>query len=515
MAENVLLHYRLTRSVFVLLVVLATSLVVWEDSLADPPDTLDLQLQWCYPLEVVDMELADFDGDGINEILVGFYQGAARVGILDAASEIKTWDQPMSHRRLHVVTAGDRNGDGYLDIICGGDLSDTLGGYVEIRDGPTFDSVISLSGLDYEVLSAQVVAPPSAGAPPILLGTCWVDVYSPGWWWVNTTWTGSLFEVDGPTLAVQPPQALGTIRKILAHDVTGDGLKEAIVGKERCCLNYDEWGPDWSSGCCSVYSEAFGELVLYDIWWRGLDYPLAVFGSVAVSSDQDDGSCIVVASGTGLPSYYGDYQHKLACWNACDTQLLWCIEWEGEGTYCTGLSWCGLAPEQIAAVCASYRSGLLEFRDRSDGASLAVSQVPHQIWKTVMGNVDQDDLMEICAIYGGTLWVYEAPFITTGVEQSEEPSRVETFCLYQNYPNPFNPETIIRFTLPVPSEVTLSIYNILGQQIRAFTAYYHAGDHMVAWDGKNSSGEDVASGVYLYRLSAGQYQDTKKMLLIR
>ena len=64
----------------VLLVVLAVSLIVGEDSLADPPDTLDLQLQWSYPLEVADMKLVDFGGDGINEILVGFNSDSARVG---------------------------------------------------------------------------------------------------------------------------------------------------------------------------------------------------------------------------------------------------------------------------------------------------------------------------------------------------------------------------------------------------------------------------------------------------
>jgi PKD repeat protein len=85
------------------------------------------------------------------------------------------------------------------------------------------------------------------------------------------------------------------------------------------------------------------------------------------------------------------------------------------------------------------------------------------------------------------------------------------YHLYQNYPNPFNPETEIRFSLPEDSKVTVTVYNIVGQTVEVLVASeLDAGYHVVTW---NASG--MASGVYLYRLRAGNFTDTKKMAFIK
>jgi flagellar hook assembly protein FlgD len=85
----------------------------------------------------------------------------------------------------------------------------------------------------------------------------------------------------------------------------------------------------------------------------------------------------------------------------------------------------------------------------------------------------------------------------------------------QNYPNPFNNSTVIRFDLPRASEVQLTIYNIIGQMVLQRTRYYEAGYHEFVWDGRSGSGEDVAGGVYFYRLQAGSFTSAMKMLLIK
>ena len=84
------------------------------------------------------------------------------------------------------------------------------------------------------------------------------------------------------------------------------------------------------------------------------------------------------------------------------------------------------------------------------------------------------------------------------------------FALYQNYPNPFNPTTTIAFSLPEAADYRLTIYNVMGQVVAEFSDGVPAGNHDIEW---NSSGE--ASGVYFYRLSAGKYTDTKKMLMLK
>jgi hypothetical protein len=87
----------------------------------------------------------------------------------------------------------------------------------------------------------------------------------------------------------------------------------------------------------------------------------------------------------------------------------------------------------------------------------------------------------------------------------------EKFVLYQNYPNPFNPTTIIEFVLPKNSELTLKIFNILGEEVATLiSAPMPAGSHSVKWNASH-----IASGLYLYRLQAGDFVETRKMVLMR
>jgi Leucine-rich repeat (LRR) protein len=90
------------------------------------------------------------------------------------------------------------------------------------------------------------------------------------------------------------------------------------------------------------------------------------------------------------------------------------------------------------------------------------------------------------------------------------------FALHENYPNPFNPTTTLRFDLPEVSNLTLTIYNMLGQKVRTFN-YQNtsAGYHSVKWNATNDYGDPVGAGVYLYQLRANQYVKTRKMVLLK
>jgi hypothetical protein len=90
------------------------------------------------------------------------------------------------------------------------------------------------------------------------------------------------------------------------------------------------------------------------------------------------------------------------------------------------------------------------------------------------------------------------------------------FALYANYPNPFNPTTNISFALPVDSKVSLKLYNVAGQLVRTLVnETMPAGTHTVTWDGNNSNGEKVASGIYFYKLNAGDFSKTMKMVMTK
>ena len=96
---------------------------------------------------------------------------------------------------------------------------------------------------------------------------------------------------------------------------------------------------------------------------------------------------------------------------------------------------------------------------------------------------------------------------------SELPKRFE---LAQNYPNPFNPDTKISYALPNDCHVKMTIYNLLGQKIKVLVDEHQtAGTKDVYWNGKDDNGKEVASGVYFYKLDAGEFTWSRRMLLIR
>jgi hypothetical protein len=100
--------------------------------------------------------------------------------------------------------------------------------------------------------------------------------------------------------------------------------------------------------------------------------------------------------------------------------------------------------------------------------------------------------------------------------ETEPASQTTDYTLFQNYPNPFNPETEIRFHLAEDGHVQLKIFNSLGQEVRnLIDAQYTAGFHNVRWDGKNSQGNTVSSGFYLYKLQANGLVATKKLVFMK
>ena len=90
------------------------------------------------------------------------------------------------------------------------------------------------------------------------------------------------------------------------------------------------------------------------------------------------------------------------------------------------------------------------------------------------------------------------------------------FSLSQNYPNPFNPETNIEYALSRDTDVKLTIYNILGEKVKVLMDEHQtAGYKRAHWDGRDQKGEEVASGVYFYRLETKEFSKVKKMMLVK
>lgn len=104
---------------------------------------------------------------------------------------------------------------------------------------------------------------------------------------------------------------------------------------------------------------------------------------------------------------------------------------------------------------------------------------------------------------------------TTGVDDPSATLPTE-FALHANFPNPFNPSTTIEYDLPRQASVEIVVYNIAGQKVRTLVnGNIDAGQHAAVWDGRDASGSRVSSGIYIYRITAGDFVRSRKMLLLK
>lgn len=103
---------------------------------------------------------------------------------------------------------------------------------------------------------------------------------------------------------------------------------------------------------------------------------------------------------------------------------------------------------------------------------------------------------------------------TTSVEEAE--ADLQGFALDANYPNPFNPQTTFRYVIPRTLSVRLAVYDVLGGLVRVLVNERKTtGTYLAVWNGTDTANEPVASGVYFYRFSAGEFTVTHRMVLTK
>ena len=92
----------------------------------------------------------------------------------------------------------------------------------------------------------------------------------------------------------------------------------------------------------------------------------------------------------------------------------------------------------------------------------------------------------------------------------------QVYTLHQNYPNPFNPITSLRYDLPEQAQVTLTIYDLIGREVtQLVNTTQEAGYRSVQWNATDMHGKPVSAGVYLYQIRAGEFVQTRKMVLLK
>jgi hypothetical protein len=175
----------------------------------------------------------------------------------------------------------------------------------------------------------------------------------------------------------------------------------------------------------------------------------------------------------------------------------------------------------LATSCIAGSGSLCVVKGKANGTFAAATKYESGAWSQSVCGADFDgdnDTDLVVANYNSNdLTYYEnlspAPASVDGPSGNNLP---RLFSLAQNCPNPFNPTTKIRFELPQRADVTVEIYNILGETVTTIHAgVLAAGSHELTWDGRSDIGLPVSSGVYLYNLKAGENQAIRKMVLLK
>lgn len=172
----------------------------------------------------------------------------------------------------------------------------------------------------------------------------------------------------------------------------------------------------------------------------------------------------------------------------------------------------------VGEAVASDAAANMVVRSRSDRGELRVLVAPNMANMSTI-QAGTREVVSIPTTGEGTIDLVEVQLADAhGALLASSMMKIsppKSYALMQNYPNPFNAGTVIRFDLKDASDWTLQVYNITGQVVRTFTGHDDASTVSVTWDGADRNGNQAASGVYFYRVNAGDYTATKKMTLLK
>ena len=186
----------------------------------------------------------------------------------------------------------------------------------------------------------------------------------------------------------------------------------------------------------------------------------------------------------------------------------------------------GLAPGAVTAVAIDSLGYIWAGHAWTNAYDVWVSifdGLSWSIYDCYHGAGSNADVTEIVVDTAGIVWIatngdgltsYE--YEPSDAPDDNRPSLPVSYSLSQNFPNPFNASTEISYTLSRRSHVNISIYNVLGQNIRELIdAGIEAGEHAVIWDGNDYNGRPAPSGIYFYEIRSDDFRETRKMVLMK
>ncbi|MFZ5519430.1 MAG: T9SS type A sorting domain-containing protein [Candidatus Zhuqueibacterota bacterium] len=486
--------------------------------------------------------IGDINLDGYDDIIVGNpYKGAGEALILLGGAEMDSIPDIILRGENDgdgfgekVASGGDINGDGGPDfIVSAPDFPNRKGkgrAYIYFG-GAILDSIpdaIFTGELNYSNLGRASIAVGDVNgdqSDDMLVG-------APNY--LTITSRGKAYLYFGGALLDSIPdwmnqgdssRALFAFTQLAIGDVNGDGLADLLINSSP---DIGELGKD--------------HLVVTEIFFSGVEMDTLSDLSLTDSSSGNYQNQILLCDDLNL--------------DGADDFVIYMIDrvrvyFGGADIDTTAdsylLPWYGASINRIASAGDVNGDGWLDilagfyhlyFKTASCGLYLGSQKIDPTVDWTAggagvsldgAGDVNGDGYDDIIvgmysspytSVAWGAAWILagkaDLQDIRSNVRQIEPSAPPDKHILFQNYPNPFNAETTIRYQLPQASAVTLTIYNLLGQQIRRLVNERQlAGNYSIIWDGRDEQGTILASGIYIYRLEAGSFVSSKKLALVR
>ncbi len=538
--------------------------VMWHD---DPTTDLNVDPVWSNPRGI--FAGSDVDQDGKKEIICTEYEGKLHVyEVIDDNTVEWVWSYkpgaPSSGLTPRDVKVGDVDGDGYDEIIAfmgSTDLSvnsDSAGFYFFEWDGST-DNGFGIDGGPTYILPAKQI-------DDRLVATnrtegIWIeDVDADGN--QEVLWPSDAGSLDGdglyifscidgdltgfPTWLVEVAQlrgageCTGSPKMATTADLNGNGQREAIFAT-------------WNNGQISIFEatapDTYEETVIFTDTTLTDETIYKGMGALDVDGDGDDE--LIFNSYWNSTIYLINSPENIADIDVYNPNHYAWLRADAGGAGLTGAlgdqNQNGL-PEFYVTLYARGAVRMLEYN--GGGADMMAAES----WTMKEVYVDRDFVYGehyssgvVSAVHGSfgitapaedldgdgnkevVVTMIESPYSDTwlyvfehtgSVGVAEKKWRVITpkdYNLAQNFPNPFNPTTSIEYTIPLVKQVTVKVYNLMGQEVKTLldNKFKAAGTHRIVWDGTDNSGNVVASGNYIYSLEVGNVKHTKRMTLVK
>lgn len=499
------------------------------------PAKLELHRIWAVDLDqgVTVLELADFNGDGVEEIFIGSFSDSGFIHIFDATDEIQVGRSPGTIGRVTAIAVGDIDNDSIAEIVAGTDggylyvlnsddltvqwISDT----VKVLEEPT-DTSISM--FNTEIRSIALSDHDGDDTMKVFIGTYthYAVSYDSPHRWFHIEKRGSLFEMNPKTYRFSRIGPGAAFSKLKIDDIGEDGFEHLICGATFYIYYFELLSP-FLEESISIFlyqnqalDEIYSSLEAFATTYEEELFP--VFTGLITGNCDPDEAKEIVSSFEYPAGSYSDPTHVVELLvidgDSLKIELILSNTIQSEGDRISGLAIHDVTNQLPGEILVARQEGFIEALDGTTGALIATSDTLPSISFFAFGDVNGDAMPEICISDGDSLFVYSTP--VTAVEEENQENLVSAFVLNQNYPNPFNAQTNISYYLPQSSNLELSIYNIKGRKVKTLVnAFQSAGFQSITWDGTNKNGAEVASGVYFYRVQTDYSEETKKMVLLK